>query len=208
MLKFLIGPVLAVIVWVVGSYYGRNAEQLVHKSPNAVYAALSNIVDESKERDPTVKREDGRPMQMALDVTAHDPGKSLSMQLLFDGQAAVTADVTLTPEQDGKATLMKVKLHGDHAVLRDKLAGSKQARLAYAPDWLLNLTFRPVLKSIGEDIDKEQDFASILRSGSEAQGAGTLSPDQQRQMEQAQQYEAARPITDPNADAERYLRGE
>jgi len=93
------------------------------------------------------------------------------------------------------------------AVLRDKLAGTKQARLAYAPDWLLNLTFRPVLKSIGEDIEKEQDFASILRSGSEADGNGMSSPEQQRMMDARQQYEATQPISDPNADAEKYLRG-
>ena len=205
--QLLIGPALGLVAWIAGSYYGRHAEQLVEKSPDAVYSALSNMVDESKERDPNVKRDDGGPMQMALNRAASDPGKSLSVELLFDQQPAVTADVTLTPEQDGKATLMKVKLHSDHAVLRDKLAGTRQARLAYAPDWLLNLTFRPVLKSIGEDIEKEQDFASILRSGSEADGNGTPSPEQQRMMDARQQYEATQPISDPNADAQRYLSG-
>jgi|SoimicmetaTmtHAB_FD_contig_111_1612_length_860_multi_2_in_0_out_0_1 hypothetical protein len=207
MIKLLIGPALAGIVWLAGSYYGHDAEQLVQKSPDAVYGALSNMVDGSLERDAGITRDDGGRIETDLKLAAFDPGKSMSIQLLFDGQPGASADVTLTPAQGGKATLIAVKLHSDHAVLREKLAGTSQARLAYAPDWLLNLTFRPVLRALGEDIEKEQGFASILGGESDADRQAKLSPDQQREMEQWQQYEAAQPSVDPNADAQKYLRG-
>ena len=207
MIKLLIGPILMCVTWVVGSYYCRDAEQLVHKSPAAVYAALSNMVDGSLERDASLTRDDGRKVQTDLKLAASDPDKSMTIQLLLDGQPGASADVTLTPQQDGKATLIAVRLHSDHALLRDKLANTSQARLGYAPDWLLNLTFRPVLRALGEDIEKGRGFASVLGSQSEADWEAKLSPDQQHQMDQWRQYESAQPTTDPNADAQKYLNG-
>jgi hypothetical protein len=100
-----------------------------------------------------------------------------------------------------------VKLHGDHAVLRDRLAGTSQARLAYAPDWLLNLTFRPVLRALAEDIEKEQGFASLSGGESEADWEAKLSPGEQQQVQQWRQYEATRPAVDPDAAAQNYMSG-
>ena len=94
-----------------------------------------------------------------------------------------------------------MRLHSDRAVLRDKLAGTSQARLAYAPDWLLNITFRPVLRAIAEDIEKQQGFASASANGSETE----LTPEQQRQQQAWQQYQAAQPMTDPSDAARNYL---
>jgi hypothetical protein len=206
MRKLLIGPALTGIGWLAGSYYGARAEQVVHKSPDEVYAALSQLVDGSKDRFASINRNGGQPVATHLALGESDPGKSMSIQLLLDGKPGAVADVTLAPEQGGQATLVSVKLHGDHAVLRDKLAGSSQARLAYAPDWMLNLTFRPVLRALGEDIEKGQGFASISGGGeSEADWEAKLSPDQQRQMQEWRQYDASRPTTDPNADAQNYI---
>ena len=205
MLKLLIGPALMAASWIAGSYYGRDAEQLVHKSPATVYAALENMVAGSKERNATLTREDGRKVATELNRAEGDRDKSMTIQVTFDGQAGVSADVTLTPQEDGAATLMAVKLHGDRRVLRDMLHGTKQARLAYAPDWLLNLTFRPVLRALGEDIEKGQGFSSIPAFDREAEA--NLSADKQRAMDQWRQYETVQPMTDPNADAQKYLHG-
>src|SRR4051812_16584533 len=207
MLKLLIGPALALIVWVAGSYYGRDAEQLVHKSPDTVYAALSNMVAGSKERAATLTRDDGRKVETLLNLAASDPDKSMAIQLTFDGQPGASADVTLTPQEGGAATLIAVKLHGDYAVLHDQLVGTSQERLAYAPDWLLNLTFRPVLKALGEDIEKGQGFANIPAFESQADREAKLSADQRRQVSEWRQYESAQPMSDPNADAQKYLHG-
>jgi hypothetical protein len=201
----LLGPVLSAVTYGAGAYYGADAEQLVHKSPDTVYAALSNMVEGSPEREASLNGDDGRRIKTDLKLAASDPGKSMSIQLLLDGQPGASADVSLTPQEDGKATLVAVKLHGDHAVLRDRLAGSSQARLAYAPDWLLNLTFRPVLRALGEDIEKEQGFASISGTQSEADWEAKLSPGEQQQVAQWRQYESTQPTVDPDAAAQNYM---
>jgi len=206
MLKyFLVGPLISVVAYGVGAYYGSDAQQLVNKSPDTVYAALSNMVDGSIERDAGITRDDGQRIDTDLKLAASEPGKSMTMQLLLDGQPGVSADVTLSPQQDGKATLVAVKLHANHAVLRDKLAGSPQARLGYAPDWLLNLTFRPVLKALGEDIEKEQGFASLPGFHSQAEWESSLPADQQQDLQRWRQYDATRPTSDPNAAAQNYM---
>ena len=45
MLKYLLGPVLMGTGYVAGSVYGRDAEQLVHKSPSETYAAVETALD-------------------------------------------------------------------------------------------------------------------------------------------------------------------
>jgi hypothetical protein len=199
--KLLIGPALLGATCLGGSYYGRDAEQRVAKDPDTVYSAISQLVEGSETRGASLDREDGKRVETDLKLAASDPGKSMSVQLLLDGQPGATADVAFAPDEDGKATLVSVRLHSDHAVLRDKLAGTSQARLAFAPDWLLNITFRPVLRAIAEDIEKEQGFASASGSQSEAQ----LTPEQQREQQAWQQYQAAQPTTDPNQAARDYL---
>ncbi|HUP68074.1 MAG TPA: hypothetical protein VM145_07685 [Sphingomicrobium sp.] len=205
MIKFLIGPLLMAVAWLVGSYYGADAEQLVHKSPEAVRAALTNIVDGSQEREATLTTDVGRKIPTFLKLAATDGAKSMSIQLLFGEQPAVSADVTLTPAEDGQATLLAVKLHSDRGVLRDKLAGTPQARLAYAPDWLLNLTFRPVLRALAEDIEKGQGIASIPGFTSRADWESSLPPERQSEVQAWRQYEATQPVVDPDAAAQNYL---
>jgi uncharacterized protein HemY len=57
--------------------------------------------------------------------------------------------------------------------------------------------------------DEAEEQLKIASAGgeSDADRQAKLSPDQQREMEQWQQYEAAQPSVDPNADAQKYLRG-
>ena len=49
--------------------------------------------------------------------------------------------------------MITAKLHGDHGVLREALAGTSKAQLAYAPDWMLNLPARPVLRQLAQQIE-------------------------------------------------------
>ena len=44
MLKFLIGPILLCAGYGAGSYYGSDAEQLVHKPPSLAYAAVERAL--------------------------------------------------------------------------------------------------------------------------------------------------------------------
>jgi hypothetical protein len=85
-------------------------------------------------------------------------------------------------------------------VLREALAGSSSARLAYAPDWMLNLLMvRPLLQQVGQQIEQGQEVR--VAGPSEAEWELSLSPDQQRDVQEWRQYDASRPSVDPDADA-------
>lgn len=124
----------------------------------------------------------------------------------MEGKPAGTADIVFTPQNDGKDRLMSVKLHAQGAVIREELAGTSKAKLGYAPDWLLNLAFRPVLQKLAAQIESGAQIGDPMRGfQSQADWESSLPPDKQRQMEEWRQYDASRPTTDPNADAQRYL---
>jgi hypothetical protein len=95
-------------------------------------------------------------------------------------------------------------VHTDRSVLRQALAGTSSARLAYAPDWMLNLLMvRPLLQKLGQQIEQGQEMQ--VPGMSEAEWESSLSPDQQRQEQEWRQYDASRPMVDPDADAARFV---
>jgi hypothetical protein len=89
------------------------------------------------------------------------------------------------------------------------LAGTSKARLAYAPDWMLNLTFKPVLQELATQIEQGQaaSFEGLSEGEAEARWESNLTAEQRDEVSQYQQYEATRPAVDPDADARRYESG-
>lgn len=207
MLKFLIGPLLLGVGYIVGSITGRDSEQLVHKSPSETYAALEAAAD-NVPHNGTTFFDGGTPMPYEIKVD-RTLDQRLDLSLLFGGQVGAEAELLLTPENGGRDTLVTVHLHGDHSVLRNALAGTSKAKLAYAPDWMLNLTARPMLRQLAAQIEQGES-ASLAQPGdsdAEAQGESNLSTEQQQQVGEWQQYQATRPAVDPDAQAHTYLAG-
>src|SRR5262249_2690798 len=136
MRKLLIGPALTGIGYAAGSYYGADAEQLVHKSPNVVHAAVEQAVTD---RSGTMQLEGGKrvPYETKVDESADG---HLIVHVMMNGKQGAETDVVLTPQNGGQDTLLAVKVHADRSVLRDALAGTSKEKLAYAPDWMFNLT--------------------------------------------------------------------
>src|ERR1041385_8453138 len=204
MRRLLIGPVLTGVGYAAGSYYGADAEQLVHKSPDEVHAAVEQAVS-----DPagTMDLEGGKAVPYETRVDEADDGRMI-VRLLMDGRQAAETDATFTPESGGQATLIAVQVHADHSVLRDALAGTSKARLAYAPDWMLNLAMRPVLQKLAQQIESGEGLGDpMLGWQSEADWEASLPPEKQKQLQEWRQYDASRPTIDPNADAQRYMSG-
>jgi hypothetical protein len=144
------------------------------------------------------------PYEIRVDRTAD---QQLLVHLMFNGREGASTELLFTPQSDGKDTLVTGKVHADRAVLGEALAGSSSARLAYAPDWMLNLlTLRPLLQQVAQQI--EQGEAAQVPGTSAADWEANLPPDQQRQMEQWRQYDATRPSVDPKADAQRATNGQ
>jgi hypothetical protein len=201
MLKFLIGPVLMGASYLAGSYYGSDVEQVVHKSPSVTYAgveqALSNVPATGK-----TFFEGGTPMTYEMKVD-HTLDQRLVVTLLFNGQQGAVADVTFTPQNDGHDTVIATRIHADRSVLRTVFAGTNKAKLGYAPDWMLNLAFRPELKQLADLIEQGQEgtFEGLSEGEAEAQWENNLSDEDKKNVAAWRQYDATRPAVDPNAAA-------
>jgi|SRR6185369_14014232 len=206
MWKFLLGPLLMGAGYIAGSIYGADAEQVVRKSPSDTYAGVEQALDNVR-GGGTTSFEGGTPMPYQLKVD-RSPDERLLVTLYFDGREGASADFRFSPRDDGAATLVTATIHGDHAVLRQALAGTDKARLGYAPDWMLNLAARPLLRQLAEQIEQGQSADAALPGfQSQADWESSLPPDQQKKVQQWRQYDASRPMTDPDADAQRYLNG-
>lgn len=202
MYKFLIGPALVGAGYATGSYYGADVEQLVHKSPSVTYAAVEQALANTRQSGTTFF-EGGTPMPYEIEVD-RTTDQRLVINLLFNGQQGAQADMTFTSQADGKDTLIRTRIHGDRNVLSKALAGTSRAKLAYAPDWMLNLTAKPLLQQLAEQIEQGQaaSFDGSGRGEDEAQWEANLTTDQREKVSEWQQYQATRPAVDPNAAAE------
>jgi hypothetical protein len=206
MWKWLIGPALLGTGCIAGAVYGRDAEQLAHKSPSDTYAAVEQALDNVPESG-TTSFDGGTPMAYQIKVD-RTPDRQLLVTLLFAGQQGAQAELDFAPQDGGKSTLISVRMHGDHQVLRQVLAGTSRARLAYAPDWMLNLAARPLLAEIGQEIDRGEmaRFTGPTSEGeAEAQWESNLSDEQRNNVEAWREYDATRPTSDPDAAAANYM---
>ena len=198
MIKFLIGPALVGAAYVTGSIYGADVEQLVHKSPSVTYAGVEQALGNVRASGTTFF-DGGTPMPYELKVD-HVPDQHLLVTLFFNGRQGAQADLTFTPQNDGRDTLITARLNGDRGVLRSALAGTSKARLAYAPDWMLNLSARPVLQQLAGQIERGVTADLGMSPGdAQAQWEANLSDEQRSAVAEWRQYEATRPSVDPSA---------
>jgi hypothetical protein len=207
MLKFLIGPTLIGAGYIAGSIYGRDCEQLVHKSPAVAYAAVETALDNINHSGTTFF-DGGTPMPYELKIE-HVADQHLTIHLFFEGKEGAAADLSFVSQNDGKDTLIVAKMHGDHAVLRTALAGTNKARLAYAPDWMLNLAMRSTLRQLADQIEQgaPPDLGGLNAAEAQAQWEANLSDEQRQQVANYRQYEATKPAVDPYAAAQNYASG-
>lgn len=201
MRKLLIGPVLTGVGYVAGSHYGAKAQQVVHKSPGETYSGVSHALDNIPERGTSQIEGHAVPYELRID---RQPDRQLIVHVMFGGREGGTTEIDFAPQ--GQDTVVTAKAHGDRAVLNDALAGTSKARLAYAPDWMLNLlAVRPLLQQLAQQIEAGQQAS--IGGMSQADDEAQLPEDQQKQMEAWRQYDASRPTTDPDADAQNYMKG-
>ena len=205
MWKFLLGPILLGVICLTGSIYGANAEQVVRKPPGIVRAAVGQAV--ANRREGTVPLEGGQPLNYALKLDRISDEQML-VTLMMNGKQGAEIGLGFAPQDDGKATLVTARIHTDNAVLREALAGTSKEKLGYAPDWVFNLTIRPLLRQFAEQVEQGGALGDPMQSfQSRADWEAQLPPDQQRAVQEWRQYDATRPTVDPNDAAREYLKG-
>ena len=206
MLKFLIGPVLVGAGYIAGIIYGADAEQLVHKSPSVTYAAVEQALANVRSRGTTFF-DGGQPIPYELKID-RTLDRKLVVSLFLAGMEGAEAELTFTPQNYGKDTLIATRIHGDRSVLRTALAGTNKARLAYAPDWMLNLSAKPLLKQLADQIEQGGTADLGLTEGeAQAQWDSNLSDSDRQKLAEWRQHDATRPSVDPSADAEQHSSG-
>jgi len=201
MRKLLIGPALTGVGYIAGSYYGAQAQQLVRKSPDETYEGVSHALDNIPETGTSQVEGKAVPYELRVD---RQLDKQLIVHVLFGGREGGTTQIDFTPQ--GDATVISAKAHADRAVLSEALAGTSKARLAYAPDWMLNLlAVRPLLQQLSQQIETGQQAS--IGGMTQADYEASLPEDKQKQIEAWRQYDASRPTVDPDADARNYENG-
>jgi hypothetical protein len=205
MLKFLIGPLLVGGGYAAGSYYGADAEQAIHKSPAVTYAAIEDALA-SMRTSGTTFFDGGTPMPYSLKLD-RTPDAKLVVTLFFAGKEGADAEITLVPQNGGNDTLVKANIHANRSVLRTALAGSDKARLAYAPDWMLNLSLKPLLNELATEIEEGRSarVAGLTEADAEARWEANLTDEQRAGVAQWRQYQATEPVLDPDAAARNYI---
>ena len=202
MWKWLIGPLLTGCGWIAGSIYGRDAEQLVHKSPSDTYAAFEQALDNVPDSG-TTSFEGGTPMHYDMNVD-RVADRQLLVGLSFAGEQGAAAEIDFAPQDGGQATLVSVRIHGNRAVMSKLFAGTDKAKLAYAPDWMLNLSAKPLLGELAREIE-QGEIARFTGPTSEGEAHAlweqNLSDEQRNNVEQWREYDATRPSLDPDAAA-------
>jgi hypothetical protein len=205
MLRFLIGPALLCAGYGAGSYYGGDAEQRVHRPPGVTYAAVERALANVRQSGTTFF-DGGTPVAYELHVD-RTLDRKLTLTLDFDGKTGAVADIDFTAEDGGATTLIAVRLRADHNVLRPVLAGTSEARMAYAPNWMLNLTFKPVLQQLAAQIEQggPAEIPGLTEGEAEARWESSLSEPQREKVAEWRQVDATRPSTDPDAAAQQYM---
>ena len=199
MIKFLIGPALLGAAYLIGSIYGADVEQLVHKSPSVTYAGVEQALGNVRSSGTTFF-DGGTPMPYELKVE-RVADQHLLVTLFFSGKQGAQADLTFTPQNDGSDTLITARLNSDRGVLRSALAGTSKARLAYAPDWMLNLSAGPVLQQLAGQIERGVTAdIGLSSSNAQAQWEANLSNEERSAVAEWRQYEATRPAIDPSGN--------
>jgi hypothetical protein len=206
MWKFLIGPALLAVICITGSLYGADAQQVVHKPPSKVRAAVSQAI--ANAGSGTTQLEGGQPLAFELRPERISDEEML-VTVMMNGREGAETRLRFTPQDDGKATLITARIHTEHAVLREALAGTSRAKLGYAPDWVFNLTIRPLLHKFAEQVELGEGVGDPMQGfTSRADWEAKLPPEQQREVQEWRQYDATRPTVDPSDAARDYLKGQ
>lgn len=205
MLKFLVGPILVGAGYAAGSYYGADAEQIVHKRPAQTYVAVEQALSNFP-TSGTTSFDGGQPSPYEIKID-RTPGEKLAATLFFAGRRAAEVDIAFSAQNSGRDTLMKANVHGDGTVLRAALAGTDKAEFAYAPDWMLNLTFKPLLHELAVQIEEGRSgrFPPVNQADSGAEWEANLRAEQRDDVARWREDEATQPAVDPDAAAQSYM---
>jgi hypothetical protein len=182
----------------------HDADQIVKKDPETVYAALdSAFSDAISEGNNGAAAEHGQ-----VTTIDRDPGKSLDLKVMIQGRQAVRMRFGVEPANGGADTRLTGDIDVDQAVLRESIReqGGDDAKLPAIPSFAFDMAMKKVVAEIGQKIEAGEPL-----NGSRSTLAMATTPEpspsaSESRWEQSRRQEAAtKPMVDPDADARKYL---
>jgi hypothetical protein len=184
---------------------GPDATQIVHKDPISVYSAMAAGLDNAEE---TGMITNGAGNMLSYEIKVHKTaGKAIDVNLTIDNEAAGEAHFGFTPAKGGTETVMTGDIDVDQHVLSRAFAGTPNDRIAEIPDFAYRVALHKVLADVAEKIEAGDPVLNLKSSASDAAipSAAGMSGSPDRWEQRRRQAMATRPMTDPNADARKYL---
>ena len=148
----LIGPALLGVTHIAGSMLADDTREIVRQRPAFVYSTVSQALANAPESG-TMEFESGPPVPYSISVD-RNPGQHMVIHVKFNGSEAGQIDLRFLPENGGKETLIVARVESDGKVVREELAGTENAKLGYAPDWLLTFAFGRSLRETAQEIER------------------------------------------------------
>ena len=184
---------------------GSDAQQIVQRPPEAVYASFSRALGNLETGGPAQLPDSATTLEIKV---ARDYPKSIDVIVLLNQQQAGEAQFTFAGQKDGAATLVSGDIEMDRKVVRAAFADQPGTDFADAPDLALKLGMKQMLAEAAKKIeagepigDADFNLREVIAREQRMSGA------ERREEERQRQEQAAAPMLDPNQAARDYLKG-
>jgi hypothetical protein len=194
--------------------FGSTASQLIHKDPATVREAFADAFEQGAMGGASQYSDLWHGgFQILVDKSGAD---KLDVVTKFDGATSTEVHFTFTPKDNGAATLVNAEVSVDEAVMHKAFQGTSKENLGNLPKIAFVDGMQRMMQKYGERIENGMPVATASEGWQTGPMASPppefyegMAPDQlaevRAQEAREQQRSAAKPMNDPNADAQRYL---
>lgn len=197
---------------------GPDAEALVHKPPEAVYAAVASAFANAEQSD-VIPAKDGNSIAFQV-MVEREPGSRIESILLVGGEQAGSVEFTFSPttDEEGRpATKMTGEVDVSTSVLQKHFADGPNEDIGRIPEFAFDMAMKQAMAEMAEKIENGVPLDGPSQSFAEMRFANRMQDStshSQREWAQSQQMreatrptQEARPSMDPNEAARKYLDG-
>ncbi|MEA3046967.1 MAG: hypothetical protein QOJ53_1299 [Sphingomonadales bacterium] len=190
---------------------GPDFERVINKPPMTVYAAFSALGAEgvaSEEAAGEGRRRISRRIDKEL-------GEAIHYEILIDDRPVLDVDLHFAPGPDGRGTRMTAEFDMDAYELGSTYETSAGLALSMVPEGYIDQQFARFMDDMADDVEAGRPLPplSLGRAGMRRASTTPTSLSERRYQAERDRREAAapmnraRPMVDPNRDAERHLNG-
>jgi hypothetical protein len=192
---------------------GHDAERAIARPPAEVYAAISSIAAAGVKESPPEK--DGPRVKIEV---SKDAGTAMHFRLSSDGKTVGSLDLTVIPDQGGKASRLAADVDVDQRAMAKVLLDADAEDYVPAPPAVVKLAVNKMLGELARDIEAGKALPTFDMSDVKSWNAQMVDAGRAGGMREEMQRQAAAPTApvplgttapaiDPNAEARKYLNG-